>query len=288
MTRSMTAYAQAKSKEIEGLSWVVELHSVNRKMLDVHMHTGRELLFLDMEIRKEISKSIHRGKLTVKISLAKSKQTIASLSLLKKLKSQFAKMAKELRLSSDEITLPFLLLQLDRVSLEEELGPKIQAELKKTLQKALQDLLKMKQTEGRALSADISKRLKTLSTNITAIEKESSKSPEKYRKKLTDRLNQIFEGSEVDERVLKEIAFFAEKIDVTEEIIRLKSHLKQMADLLSSKEESMGRTLDFLTQEMLREINTIASKSASLSVTKKTIASKAELEKIREQVQNIE
>ncbi|NGX26772.1 MAG: hypothetical protein K940chlam6_00697 [Chlamydiae bacterium] len=288
MTRSMTAYAQAKSKEIEGLSWVVELHSVNRKMLDVYMHTGRELLFLDMEIRKEISKSIHRGKLTVKISLAKSKQTIASLSLLKKLKSQFAKMAKELRLSSDEITLPFLLLQLDRVSLEEELGPKIQAELKKTLQKALQDLLKMKQTEGRALSADISKRLKTLSTNITAIEKESSKSPEKYRKKLTDRLNQIFEGSEVDERVLKEIAFFAEKIDVTEEIIRLKSHLKQMADFLSSKEESIGRTLDFLTQEMLREINTIASKSASLSVTKKTIASKAELEKIREQVQNIE
>ncbi|NGX59231.1 MAG: hypothetical protein KR126chlam3_00378 [Chlamydiae bacterium] len=288
MTRSMTAYARAKSKEILGFSWIVEIHSVNRKMLDIHMHLSRELLFLDLELRKEITESIHRGKLTVKINFAKGRTTLASISLLKKLKSQLTKVAKELRLASEEITLPFLLLQLDRISLEEEFGPKIQSELKKTLRSALQDLIKMKQTEGLALKQDILKRLKTLSTNVAAIEKESKKSPEKYQKKLKKRLTEMLAEAEIDERILREIAIFSEKVDISEEITRIKSHIKQTASLLNSKEESIGRTLDFLTQEMLREINTIAAKTAELNVTKLSIASKAEIEKIREQVQNIE
>ncbi|MDN3505681.1 MAG: YicC family protein [Simkaniaceae bacterium] len=280
MARSMTGYARARSKEID-----VELSSVNRKGLDIHSHLNRELLSLDMEIRKSISKVIHRGKIAVKIRNTKGEESLVSLSLLKKLKSGFTKIAKELKLSPDEITLPFLLQQMDRSSLEEEVSA---PEVKKTLTKALQDLIKMKETEGKALAQDITKRLKILSASVSFMEKENAKSPENHRKKLTSRLKELFEEAGKDERILKEIALFSEKVDITEEITRLKSHFKQMQDLLSSKEESVGRTLEFLTQEMLREINTIGSKTAALSVTKKVIDAKAELEKIREQVQNIE
>lgn len=288
MARSMTAYARAKSAEISGLSWTVEIHTVNRKMLDIHMQLGRELLFLDLEFRKVIAEKIHRGQVSVKIFLAKNKKSTTSLPLLKKLKTEFHKIAKELQLSTKEITLPFLINQFEHLSLEEELGPKVPTELKKTLKHALADLIKMKEAEGKTLVADLLKRIKTLSTYVKAMEKESEKSPENYRQKLVDKLGQIFPEAQGDERILKEIALFAEKVDITEEIIRMKSHLEQISDLLKSKEESIGRTLDFIIQEMLREVNTIASKTDLLTVTKRTISSKAELEKIREQVQNIE
>jgi len=284
----MTGYAQAKSKELDGLTWTVELHSVNRKVLDIHSHLSRELLSLDMEIRKAITKVVHRGKVSVKLHCVKAKDALVSLPRLKKLKSEYTKTAKELKLSTEEITLPFLLQQMERSSIEEEISPKTAAELKKTLEKALNGLIKMKETEGKALAVDVTKRLKKLIANLAFIEKESDKSPENYREKLSSRLKDLFEEAEADERILREIALFSEKVDVTEEITRLKSHFKQMEDLLVSKENSIGRTLDFLNQEMLREINTIGSKTAILSVTKKVIDSKAELEKIREQVQNIE
>lgn len=284
----MTAYARVKSKEIKGLSWVFELHSVNRKTLEIHMHLGKELLFLDLEMRKIIAKELHRGQLTVKLNLTKSKKSELLLQLLKKMKSDFVTLSKELNLSKDDITLPFLLGQFDKISLEEEFGAKIQNELKKTLENALKELIKMKEVEGKALSEDIAKRCKLISGYLTQIEKESKKSPEQYRKKLKTRLSEILTEAEMDERVLREVALFAEKVDITEEITRIKSHLKQMVNLLESKEISIGRKLDFLVQEMLREINTIASKTSLLEVTKKSIECKAELEKIREQVQNIE
>ncbi len=287
MTRSMTGYSRATSSEIDGLSWSVEIHSVNRKALDVHMHLSRELLSLDQELRKMITQVVHRGQVTVRISINKGKQTASSSVLLKKLKTEWEKTAKALGFSREEITLSFLLEQMDRVSID-EFSPKVQTELKKTVKKALDDFVKMKEIEGRALAADILKRIKTLSSNIQAIEKLSAKTPEKLRKKLLERLENLLEDAAQDERVFREIALFAERADVTEEITRLKSHFSQVAEVFKSKEKSVGRTLEFLTQEILREINTIASKSAELAITQMAIASKAELEKIREQVHNIE
>lgn len=288
MTRSMTAYSRATSDEVEGLIWVVEIHAVNRKMLDIHMHVSRELLFLEIDLRKMVAKEVQRGQVTVKIQYKKSRNTQAALPLLKKLKTHWEKMAKSLGFSKSEIDLTFLLEQMDRVSLEEELGTKIRATLEKTLQGALTIFIKMKETEGKALALDVTKRLKTLSTTVGAIEKQSAKAPEKYRKKLILRLKELLEDAARDERVLREVALFAEKADITEEITRLKSHVAQTNALFKSKEKSIGRTLDFLTQEMLREINTIASKSPDLAITQKAVECKAELEKIREQVQNIE
>ncbi len=287
MTRSMTAYSRAASSEIKGLSWAIELHTVNRKVLDIHMHLPRELLFLDLDFRKMVSKALQRGQVTVRISYKRGKEGKGRLSLLKKLKNQWMKIAKELGFSQEEINLNFLLQQIDRVSIE-ELGPTIQAELKKTLQNTLDALVKMKEVEGKALETDILKRLKTLNTHLQEIETSGKNSAEKYRKKLQTRLKDLLKEASHDERLLREVALFAEKADITEEITRLKSHFAQVKELFKSKEKSIGRTLEFLTQEILREINTIGSKSQELMITKLVVASKAELEKIREQVQNIE
>lgn len=287
MTRSMTAYSRAISSEIDGLKWTVEIHSVNRKTLDVNLYLPRDLLFLDIELRKIIQQSLQRGQVTVKVNFEKEKQSGAELPLLKKLKSGWEKTAKELGFPKDAITLPFLLSQIDQVSLD-VYGTKIQTELKKTVGNALDGLIKMKEVEGKALAADLLKRIKLLKDNVSAMEKLSAKAPELYREKLLERLKVILKESLDDERVLREVALFAEKADVTEEVTRLKSHLVQFGDLLKSKGESIGRTLDFLIQEILREINTISSKSADLAQTQLAVSSKAELEKIREQVQNIE
>ena len=288
MTRSMTAYARVLSEEVSGLSWVCEIHSVNRKVLDLHMHLSKELLFLDIELRKMLSGAVQRGQVNVKLYFRNSGRGQTSLPLLKELKKEWLKVSKDLGYDAGGVDLSFLLEQAGRVSLEDSLGPKIQREIKNTLKKALDSFIKMKETEGKALAADIKKRLKTLFTLVAKIEKQAVSGPAKYREKLIEKLSSILRAVEEDERILREVALFAEKVDVTEEIIRLRSHIEQTDGLFQSKEKSIGRTLDFLTQEMLREINTIASKSHDLAITKMAVEGKAELEKIREQVQNIE
>ncbi len=283
----MTAYSRATSSEVEGITWSVEIHTINRKALDINIYLPRELLFFDVELRKLIAQSLQRGQVTVRVNLEKGKEAGAAVPLLKKLKSGWEKTAKELGLGKEEITLTFLLAQMEKVS-SDLFGTKIQTELKKTVSVALTGLVKMKETEGKALAADMLKRVKTLQSNVSAMEKMSSKAPEHYREKLLARLEVLLKEPLEDERVLREVALFAEKADITEEITRLKSHLVQFADLLKSKGESVGRTLDFLIQEILREINTVSSKSPDLALTQLAVSSKAELEKIREQVQNIE
>lgn len=288
MTRSMTAYAQSSSKIIDELSWTIEIHSVNRKMLDIHLHLPRELIFMDMVFRKILAKQLHRGQVNVRFHPRKGGKDPFATPTLKKLKDHWEKVAKDLRMPKGEITLSFLLDQMDRTEIDQEISTKAQIELKNTLEKALQSFLKMRETEGKALAADIIKRLTTIKTTLSSIEKIAIKTPQHRKKVLLERLQNLMEEAINDERILREVAIFAEKADIAEEITRLNSHIKQMRDFFQSKEKSIGRTLDFLTQEMLREINTITSKSSDLAITKKAITIKAELEKIREQVQNIE
>ena len=209
---------------------------------------------------------------------------------MQKLKTHWEKIATTLGYSKEEIDLPFLLKQLEHSSFE-DLGMSEKTllhELKNAVKEALAQLLEMREKEGKALSADIANRLKTITSHVQKIEQIAPKASEKQREKLHDRLKGIIEGIEEDERVIREIALYAEKADCTEEVVRLHSHIKQASQLLAKKGESIGRTFDFLIQEMLRETNTIASKSADLTVTQTTVLVKAELEKIREQVQNIE
>lgn len=284
----MTAYSRSQSKEIQGLSWVLELSSVNRKTLDLNFYLSKELLFLEMDLRKLISELVKRGQVTIRLHVKHSQEGSVPLPLLKKLKGQWEELSEKLGYDPKAIDLSFLLEQAGKVSIEESLGPKIQKEIKATVKRGLDAFIEMKEVEGKALASDIKKRLKTLVSKLSVIEKQVAQRPEKYREKLLEKLSDLLQNAREDERLLKEVALFAEKIDITEEIVRLRSHFQQMESLLESSEISIGRTLDFLTQEMLREVNTIASKSQALEVTKKAVEAKAELEKIREQVQNIE
>jgi len=285
----MTAYGRCVSPDFEGMRVVIEIHSVNRKGLDIRLHTPREFLFLDLELRKIIKDALLRGQVTVRISTEEEKEKKGSLALLKKLKSNWEEKADALGYAKEAISLPFLIQQMERSTFE---GSKNENAIKElifqTTQKALVQFLEMKESEGQALDDDIKTRLKTLAQIVDEIEMLSKDSGAIAREKLLKRLEEILPDAAKDERVAKEVALMGEKLDITEEIIRMRSHLKQTEALFTSKEKSIGRSLDFLVQEMGREINTIGSKSGQIEVTKQTLLAKQELEKIREQAQNIE
>jgi uncharacterized protein (TIGR00255 family) len=161
-------------------------------------------------------------------------------------------------------------------------------EILKCLDAALDELIIMKEKEGDILLKDIKKRLKLIESLVLKIEGKSKTATEDFEKKLKERLESFLpKGGEVDERILKEIAIYADKVDITEEITRLKSHIEQF-NLFCEKKEIIGRKMDFLLQEMTREINTVSSKSSTTQVSVHVVEIKSELEKIREQVQNIE
>lgn len=288
MARSMTAYGRAVGEIASGLSCICEVHSVNRKHFDLHLHLAKEFLFLDVQLRQFIGKVIKRGKVTVKISFQSQGMALTPPSLLKQLKQQWISVARELGYDPSGIDLPFLLERAGEVSLEKQLGGDVQQGVETVLKEALDAFGAMKETEGGALVSDIEKRLAHLSTCLEKIEMRSKGLPEAYRKRLIEKLEALLHTAGEDERVLREVALFAEKIDITEEIVRLRSHIAQMREVLQSKEKSVGRTLEFLIQEMAREMHTIGSKSQDLALIEQAMEGKGELEKVREQVQNIE
>lgn len=286
-TKSMTAFGQASSPEFDGCNWQIEIHSVNRKVLDIQVHMPREFLQFDLEIRKMISDKIKRGQITVKIVLKRAKAIAANVKTLKTLKTQWEKIAKELGYKKETIDFTFLLTQSASTPMEME-STKQQTYLYQTLEKALKQLLQMKEEEGIALSRDLEKRFKLVSNAVQKMEKISDQIPEKFRSKLVERMEEALKHKVEDERIFREVALFAEKVDITEELVRLKSHIEQSLKLLHAPEDGVGRTLEFLMQEILRETNTIGAKSTSLEISELIISSKIELEKIREQLQNIE
>lgn len=290
----MTAYSRQSVSSLLG-SFVVEIHSVNKKMLDMSLHLPRDLLRFDIEVRKWLASSIQRGQITLRLSLQSEgvgdKLFFNTLGQLKSLKGNWEKLCLELGFPKQMIDLPFLVNQMQTVPLieSEEDEESVRVSLKNAIENALQDLMLMKETEGKALSADIEKRLKIIEENIAALELKKDKPFEYFRKKLTDRLKEIGKlPIEMEERVALEVVLLAEKMDVTEELVRLRSHIEQFRTHLLSQERSIGRTLDFLTQEMHREINTLGSKSSDSEISLHVVKIKSELDKIREQVQNIE
>ncbi len=281
MTRSMTAYGRGHAGP-----YLVEIHSVNRKGLELNIYLPRELLCFDMDIRKILKQFLKRGSVSVRLTRDKHAANLAlpKANELKAVKDHFDNLAKELKLSGDEIDLPFLCNQLQAVGIEE--SPQVEkSEIEKGVLDAAQALISMKEQEGRTLLEDISKRSKSLAQDVESVAKHAKIAPEVLRQKLSEKLKAL----EVDqEGIAKEVVLFAEKSDITEELVRLRSHLRQLEGLLGSDEISVGRTLDFLLIEMGRELNTIAAKSFQLEITDQVPLMKAEVEKIREQAQNIE
>lgn len=289
----MTAYGRA-SMETLGLHWVIEMHSINQKGLNIHLHAPKELLCFDIDMRKWIAEAIGRGQITIRINIKQAAPSLhcseMQLENLQNLKKKWQNLAVSLGYSGESVDLPFLAgqlqteLVLDLVKDEES----ARKSLKKLFFDALDDLMKMKALEGKNLSKDIQERMKKIQKKLETIAAQAEKAPAKYRAKLEERLKTLLAGAALDEsRLYQEVALFAEKVDITEELERLDSHLKQLFELFKGKEKSVGRALDFLIQEMLREVNTMGSKS-DLEIGKICIEIKGELEKLKEQVQNLE
>jgi uncharacterized protein (TIGR00255 family) len=288
----MTAYGRAV-KETPFGRWVVEIHSVNRKMLDVNMVMSKELLRFDLDVRKWIAEEIVRGQVTAKIShVLGGDEASFFLEPLKELQSSWEKVAEKLGYDPKKtIDLRFLMERApQQMSLElQEHDEKLRKILKEAVGAALDELSEMKVREGKNLKKDLEERVETLERDLKQIHKKLPKYTEEFGKKLLERVQGLVELSgENEEKLVKEIATVAEKADITEEVTRLTSHFEQFRHYLNAKEKGVGRTLDFLVQEMHREINTMAAKAQEVELSHLTVKMRSECEKIREQLQNVE
>ena len=289
----MTAYSRASALSPLG-RLVMEIQSVNRKMLDLTLQLPRDFLRFDIELRKHLSSFLERGQVTLRLSVEANEEESLSVAnevdALKRLQKRWDKICNELRYDSGIVTLPFLVSQMSSTSgIAPQQEGLLQEILKGLTTQTLQGLMQMKQEEGALLVSDITARLKILEEKLLLIEKKKELPFLHYKKKLEERFKEIATLSlEVEERIARELVLLAEKMDVTEEIVRLRAHIQQFSHHLASKEKSVGRTLDFLAQEMHREINTLGAKSSDSEIAMWMIGMKSELDKIREQIQNIE
>lgn len=289
--RSMTGYGRGEHVH-GGFKFTVELNSVNRKQSDISVKLPTELEELEPRIRDEINTQVSRGRINVVVACHRGDATDhieLDTALAKSYLRAIQKLQKELKLNGP-LTLDTILrapgvLKLAESSVEADtLWPGVQS----ALRQALDRLVKMREKEGKHLTTDLTKRLDLLAAGVAIIQKAGPETVKRYREQLHTRIKEA--GLDVpldDERIAKEVVFFADRCDITEELTRLESHFQQFRASLKSA-EPLGRTLDFLAQEMNREINTIGSKANAAEVSQQVVKMKAELEKIREQVQNIE
>ncbi len=277
---------------MDGRQIAVELSAVNRKQAEISLSLPRALLELEPRVRDEINAHISRGRLTVAVGLhakESEKKSGINVKAAKAYRDQLEAVRKSLKLAG-EITLDQVLrgpgvLDAENVEIETETA---WPPLRKALKAALDQFVKMRQSEGEALAVDLRKRTLAIQKNVKTIGVLAPKVMEHHRGSLLERAAKA--GLEIepsDERLLKEIVFFADRSDISEELTRLRSHLDQFFTQLG-KDEPVGRTLDFLLQEMFRETNTIGNKANFLAISQIVVGMKTELEKLREQVQNIE
>ena len=290
----MTGYGRGERSQ-DGFKITVELNSVNRKQAEISLYLPREMEMLEAQVRDAINRSIARGRITVRVSLhAGEGQASAKMHLNVPLAKAYARelnrLAAQLKLS-DSVTLDHLVrapgvLQTDeQIAGGEDFWPAVEAALKQ----ALTALLKMREREGAHLARDLSSRVGVMRQSVAKVKKHAPTVAEKYREQLMARIKSAgIEAPGVDdERLTKEIVYFADRSDISEELTRLESHYQQFDDCVKSK-EPVGRTLDFLAQEMNREINTIGSKANDSLISRDVVTLKTELEKFREQAMNVE
>lgn len=292
MISSMTGYGRYEIQENER-KVLVEISSVNHRYLDLNIRMPRVLMHLEDEIRKILKEKVARGKVEVSLTYqSTSKEDIdvvvntalaeAYLEGLRKMGSQFG-LEDDLKLSA--LMNVNDLITFQKKATDEEEVSKI---IYKGISGALVNFIQMRMNEGMALKEDILMKSKKLSQMIETIELRSPEVVKGYQQRLENRLGQLLQEAPIDEsRIATEIALFADKCAIDEEITRLKSHIKQLEEILTEG-GVVGRKLDFLMQEMNREANTIGSKANDYEITTNVVALKTEIEKIREQVQNIE
>lgn len=292
MSRSMTGFGKATC-EYDGQMITVELSSVNGRYLDCNLRMPPAWSALEPVVKQTVRKHINRGKLNVTVNRRRTESSNRSIRFDRALAQQYLDASKELSavLGSYETLSLNVLAQFDGVMFQEDTDEDIEAiepTLVRVLEQALQKLDGMRATEGKALEDDIRSRLAIMRATLASIEVRLPELNAAYEARLRTRINELnAEAGLTEERIAIEVALMAEKSDVTEEVVRFKTHLEHMEEILSST-DSIGRRLDFLTQEIQREVNTLGVKTRDANVAKEVLDLKAELEKIREQIQNIE
>jgi len=290
--QSMTGFGRSEV-EIEGRTISVEIKGVNHRYLDINPRMPRFLSFLEDLVRKTIKKTISRGRVDVFINYQTTRDDAKSIEINMPIIMAYIDASKEIEKSvsiDNDITMAKLLTLPETVKIQDakEDEKALEQLMREAIKQALDMMVKAKKKEGESLKKDISERLISLVDITKKIEAKESTVVLEYKEKLESRLNELLEKTELDEtRFNTEVAFFADKCNITEEVVRLKSHFKTFEKDLDIK-GPCGRQFDFLVQELNREFNTIGSKSSDLDITNNVLAAKAELEKIREQIQNIE
>lgn len=291
MLKSMTGFGAGVAQAGE-ICVRVELSSVNRKQLDVSLRLPPALIGLESTVQKEVKKVVSRGRLSGSVQIDWGEEAVGvhldmnrATALIEQLRAAAQALGLDDSLDANALLRIPHLFQSEAPELD---SAQMVQPLTAALRAALEQLDAMRAREGRELEADLARRLLALETRLEKICALAPQVLERYRTRLLAGLSACgIDHIESDERVLREIALFGDKADISEEITRLQSHLQQFRQRMNSSEPS-GRPLDFLVQEFFREINTIGSKANHLEITEQVVAFKAELERIREQIQNVE
>ena len=293
MIKSMTGYGRAR-RELHKRDITVEVRSVNNRYLDCSVRMPRMYAFAEDAVKQCVQKAVSRGKVDVFISVDASAADVAKVTVNRELAAQYAAALKELsevcgptayKVTPDQLArFPDVLT----VTKADEDLETVSADLCTVLEEALAAFNAMRATEGARLAEDIGNRLDNILTGTGQVEARSPETVAEYRRKLTARMQEVLQSATVDEqRILTEAAVYADKVAVDEETVRLRSHVSQLRNMLAS-DEPMGRKMDFLIQEVNRESNTIGSKCSDVEIAQVVVNLKAEVEKMREQVQNVE
>ena len=299
MLKSMTGFGRGQYED-ENFSVTVEMKTVNHRYNEVAIRLPRFLNPLEDKIRKTILKTVNRGRIDVFINTDYTSSENCTLKVDKNLAAAYHRALQEVgsAIGLEELTLNsaqevmYLSRCQDVINVKEgffdveTVWPKVE----QAVTEALKNLVAMRETEGGNIYGDFIHRADLIAEKLTQIEARSPMVVEEYQAKLTDRLNNLLADHNITvepERLLQEVAIFADRASITEEIVRLKSHIKQFKNIINS-DQPVGRKLDFLIQEFNREANTIASKANDYTLAQIVVEIKAEIEKIREQIQNIE
>ena len=294
MVKSMTGFGRGEYNDGKR-NMLVEIKSVNHRYSDISVRMPRRYQFAEDAVRSTIKKHLSRGKIDVQISVEYIAESDIKVELNKPLAEQYLENFKVLKDEygvQGEVTLellsgmPEVLKQSSDVEDEDE----IRQSIIKATDAAAENLEKMRAVEGEKLAQDLLKRADLIKEMVGEIEVKAADLPGIYKEKLRARIDELMDGAAElpEDRLAQEVAIFADKADITEEITRLKSHMDQMKSIINESKGADGKKLDFLVQEMNREANTIGSKANDLGITEVMLRIKSEVEKIREQVQNIE
>lgn len=293
MISSMTGFGQG-SASVEGVTATVELRSVNKRHCDVSVRLPGRLAEFESNVQNHVKQAFERGRFNVHIQVEEAEDEALALQVDETATAQYKRLLDDLRAAAGiaaPVQLDHLLQFSDVFTTPEETDEDVEAAweaVQVALGEAIEQLRTMRREEGRALRADLEERTNAIEAKLDEVEARAPDRVEEARDRLDDRLARLLQDDRINpDRLEAEVALLADKLDVTEECVRLRSHLQQFRDALDN-DDAVGRKLKFLTQEIHREVNTIGSKANDAEMTRAVVPMKEEIEKIREQIRNVE